>query len=1235
MSKKIERIENAKDVNIIRKKLLSPFVTKKIKKDILISLFSGAITSRKSPLGPYFDIYEDIKKLINSPNFFESKKLFKIMYNMCYSDLINFYKSNIRKICNNNDAYIFLNCIDTSSVDGYEFLSGVIENLSLEDILKILANSMINGKIKEKIFNNQEERIRNKISSKIKDSSYMRLFLQKTMYEKVIDIAVNASLNSDNYFFIFSCLEVSDELKKKIFNEKNKQIEKLIDDMSFEYLIKNFTEKSMYKGVIDIITKKIEVLASIPVVNIEKFVMLFFNNPNIDIRIKDRIYELKSEEIESYISKNSMVRFNRLLEGEVYPKIKDIIIDNLNKESVTFWQEIFVNFKISESVKDEIFEKKRDLIEQLLSKDIYSAIKYYNCLDEKIYGSFFELTIQILLSKEFDLNQYFDLLNCSSISKTVRDQLFNLKKNEIEDYLDMQDLQTLISPVFCLFNNDMYSNKIVDIGIAKFNDIDLNLRNDLLCTVNKFPNEIKFRFFNQIFNINQNEVEKLMGIIPFLKGDISKFISNFKKLESFFAIIGIDINKFFQYSLAISYDWLSDIIEIVDNDLVDNFFRVKEYFFTKFYGSNISDNALINNFNILLKNYSRYSELLLSIVNSGRDLTSEEKQKIEFLFGRYETLNGEDKPINIDDCDKINLVFKRNCDQLLQNINNMTLDEIKNVISSILFNNSLENMINILSIYGNAEEMVKLQFNNRKHPNFNLNVSFMEILASMIEDVVMCNDIEKLKSIAINIINNYEIACGVSQIFSNYHERMRILYEHDSNINLTNITEKNKDKVVNLDRSNKYGVDVYDFSDKDYVLLAHVKSGRETIEQLANGHSSGEANFICLSAISYRNQVYFSYSGEIIFGYTTIPNGSFVCSSTSNMGSNSSISSNSSEVDEISWRNQRGILETSSAVEGYNSELLCFREGMKPDYIVLPGGREPTPSEIEVAKKYGLRFALTQNVNTRVENPVILNDDKLEENLKVSVDIQMLSKMKEMLLNATSVNKPRKIALFTDAHGLFEPTLAILEDARRNGITEIYSLGDNIGTGPNPSEVMDLLDKYGVKSLVGNHELYAVDGIGDFIEHLTKTGAFEEARKNSSWTRGNLTVDQVERIRNAPDKIELIVGGDKILLTHSISDFNSGKVIVSPDNYNRIFQGHIHFKDEQGNITTLRGAGIGDESLNAYYVVLTEKPGGGYEIEERMIPFDKINLEHDINLSSLSQADKDKIANWAHVGKGR
>ena len=74
----------------------------------------------------------------------------------------------------------------------------------------------------------------------------------------------------------------------------------------------------------------------------------------------------------------------------------------------------------------------------------------------------------------------------------------------------------------------------------------------------------------------------------------------------------------------------------------------------------------------------------------------------------------------------------------------------------------------------------------------------------------------------------------------------------------------------------------------------------------------------------------------------------------------------------------------------------------------------------------------------------------------------------------------RKIGIITDAHGLLEPTKAALEDMQSKGIVEIYSLGDNIGLGPNPSEVVDLLEEYNVKSLAGYSEDYLTLGTAPF-----------------------------------------------------------------------------------------------------------------------------------------------------------
>lgn len=47
-----------------------------------------------------------------------------------------------------------------------------------------------------------------------------------------------------------------------------------------------------------------------------------------------------------------------------------------------------------------------------------------------------------------------------------------------------------------------------------------------------------------------------------------------------------------------------------------------------------------------------------------------------------------------------------------------------------------------------------------------------------------------------------------------------------------------------------------------------------------------------------------------------------------------------------------------------------------------------------------------------------------------------------------------------------------LNDITNRGISEIYSLDDNIGVSLNPIEVIDLFQEYDVKLIAGNSEDY-------------------------------------------------------------------------------------------------------------------------------------------------------------------
>ena len=263
----------------------------------------------------------------------------------------------------------------------------------------------------------------------------------------------------------------------------------------------------------------------------------------------------------------------------------------------------------------------------------------------------------------------------------------------------------------------------------------------------------------------------------------------------------------------------------------------------------------------------------------------------------------------------------------------------------------------------------------------------------------------------------------------------------------------------------------------------------------------------------------------------------------------------------------------------------------------------------------------------------------------------------------------RQIAIFTDIHGLLEPLEAILNDIKLQGITEIYSLGDNIGEGPNPLEVIKLLEENGVISIAGNAEEYVRLGIESF-PYVNPD--------DCDWTYNQLGEEGKEIVSKYKRSIELNLGGKKIGLCHFANDirfnfnahstwsyqshfnlqngnqiykdsseqfkytnseeekdflnkaitrdgsspFNRGIISSKEeplfngktiDEFDVIIQGHVHWKlyDENQNTKfyTIRAAGLAyrENPINsASYVILKERTNNqGFDIEERLVTFDR------------------------------
>jgi diadenosine tetraphosphatase ApaH/serine/threonine PP2A family protein phosphatase len=101
------------------------------------------------------------------------------------------------------------------------------------------------------------------------------------------------------------------------------------------------------------------------------------------------------------------------------------------------------------------------------------------------------------------------------------------------------------------------------------------------------------------------------------------------------------------------------------------------------------------------------------------------------------------------------------------------------------------------------------------------------------------------------------------------------------------------------------------------------------------------------------------------------------------------------------------------------------------------------------------------------------------------------------------------IAVLSDIHANLAAMHAVLSDIEAHRVQAIYSLGDNVGYGPEPEAVIMLLRERAIRSVLGNHELGLL--------HTDQRNWFNHhARRALARTRELLSDDAIREIRHMP-----------------------------------------------------------------------------------------------------------------------
>lgn len=125
-----------------------------------------------------------------------------------------------------------------------------------------------------------------------------------------------------------------------------------------------------------------------------------------------------------------------------------------------------------------------------------------------------------------------------------------------------------------------------------------------------------------------------------------------------------------------------------------------------------------------------------------------------------------------------------------------------------------------------------------------------------------------------------------------------------------------------------------------------------------------------------------------------------------------------------------------------------------------------------------------------------------------------------------------RIALLSDVHGNRHALEAVLADIDRQRPDRVYCLGDLVGYGAHPNEVIDLIRARGIPTVLGNYD----DGVGFDRDECGCAYTDPEMRRlgdlSLAWSKAQVTPENKAFLRSLAPHIRLEVEGKRLLLVH-------------------------------------------------------------------------------------------------------
>lgn len=238
--------------------------------------------------------------------------------------------------------------------------------------------------------------------------------------------------------------------------------------------------------------------------------------------------------------------------------------------------------------------------------------------------------------------------------------------------------------------------------------------------------------------------------------------------------------------------------------------------------------------------------------------------------------------------------------------------------------------------------------------------------------------------------------------------------------------------------------------------------------------------------------------------------------------------------------------------------------------------------------------------------------------------------------------------VFGDIHGNLPALEAVFEDMEARGYHDNrYCLGDLVGYGTFPNEVIDLIQAHNIPTIMGNYD----QGVGNDSEDCGCAYKTDSAKKlgeqSIAWSNAHVTDDNKAYLRQLPAHRHITLGDHNILLVHgSPRKINEYLYIErSDESLKRIMDGidepimicgHTHLPydrtlDDGRRIINAGSVGKPkDNNADACYILLTLDQNDDLTVEFIRVAYDIERIARDIEATTMP----DEFAQMLRDGHG-